>query len=555
MSARISCVFVTALLLAVALQEARAAPKTVCSITVNSSDELETFRRSLPRDKFQFVELVERGRPDWLASACRRGVHCDVLVISGHYDGRDEFYAESVSADEYLPVDEMERASCSSSCSGLFSQLKEVYLFGCNTLNPEVASSISTQIERSLAKSVSSSSYAERMSRASPEPRAESNRDRMRSIFKGVPVIYGFSAKAPVGPTAASMLGQHFRADGAAEVASGRVSRGLLGHFAGHSMAVTSGLTDADPRAAERQQVCRLAGDQLSPAQKLDFVHQLLKRDMAEVRSFLDRIERYATSLSDAERKSPQVARTLDEIAQDSEARNRYLDFVRSANPPAIRARLIKLAGNLGWLSKADEREELARMIGDILASRSVSAADVDLVCTLNQNRELDAELQQVHLSQAGQTDRLDHAAVLACLGDTTGRARTLSALTSSNADEVKIGQVYLRHRPIDNVEEVRTLTARIAGMRASQAQVLALDALAPLHLTDPESLEVLARLYAAADSAGVQAAVAGVLIRSDYGGIDTPQLVQILREHRLKSAAGEELIDALIRRLERHVL
>ena len=144
---------------------------------------------------------------------------------------------------------------------------------------------------------------------------------------------------------------------------------------------------------------------------------------------------------------------------------------------------------------------------------------------------------------------------MLACLGDTTARARTLNALTSSNADEVKIGQVFLRHRPIDNVEELRTLTARIAGMSGSQAQVLALEALAPLHLTDPESLEELARLYAAADSAGVQVAVAGVLIRSDYGGIDTPELVQMLRERRLKSAAGDDLIDALIRRLERHVL
>lgn len=555
MSTRITCLLVTALLLAVPPHEARAAPKTVCSITVNSSDELETFRRSLPPDKFQFVELVERGRPDWLASACRRGVHCDVLVISGHYDGRDEFYSESLAAEEYLPVDELERASCSSSCFGLFSQLKEVYLFGCNTLNPEVARSSSTQIERGLAKSVSSSIGAERMSRASPAPRAESNRDRMRSIFKGVPVIYGFSAKAPVGPAAASILSRHFRTDGAGEVASGRVSRGLLGYFGGHSMAVTSGLTDTDPRAIERQQVCRLAGDQLSPAQKLDFVHQLLQRDMAEVRSFLDRIERYATSLTDGERKTPQVAQVLDEIAQDNEARSRYLDFERGADPPAIRARLIRLAGNLGWLSKAGEREELARMIGDILASGSVSAADVDLVCNLNQNRELDTELQPLRLELAGQTDRLDHAAVLACLGDPSGRARTLSALTSTDADEVRMGRIYLRHRPIHDVEELRTLTARVAGMPASQAQVLALEALAPLHLTDPESLEVLARLYAAADSAGVQAAVAGVLIRSDYGAIDTPQLVQTLRDRRLQSAAGEELIDALIRRLERHPL
>jgi hypothetical protein len=61
----------------------------VCTITVNSADEKDAFRR-LPADKYRFVELVERNRPDWLASACKTGVRCDVLVISGHYDGGNE---------------------------------------------------------------------------------------------------------------------------------------------------------------------------------------------------------------------------------------------------------------------------------------------------------------------------------------------------------------------------------------------------------------------------------------------------------------------------------
>ena len=62
-------------LLPVALwtHDVRAERKTVCTITVNSPDEKEMFRRALPQDEYQFVELVERGRPDWLASACRAG--------------------------------------------------------------------------------------------------------------------------------------------------------------------------------------------------------------------------------------------------------------------------------------------------------------------------------------------------------------------------------------------------------------------------------------------------------------------------------------------------
>ena len=49
----------------------------------------------------------------------------------------------------------------------------------------------------------------------------------------------------------------------------------------------------------------------------------------------------------------------------------------------------------------------------------------------------------------------------------------------------------------------------------------------------------------------GVQTAIAAVLIRADYRSIASPELVQTLREHRLKSGAGQDLIDVLIRRLQ----
>jgi hypothetical protein len=118
MSFRSSVLLLAAFLAGLPLH-ALADKTTVCTITVNSADERETFRRNLPDDRFRFVELVERGRPDWLASACSAGVRCDVLLISGHFDGGDEFYSDRVDARESLPVDEMERVSCSASCPGL----------------------------------------------------------------------------------------------------------------------------------------------------------------------------------------------------------------------------------------------------------------------------------------------------------------------------------------------------------------------------------------------------------------------------------------------------
>ncbi|HEV2041153.1 MAG TPA: hypothetical protein VGT81_14120 [Casimicrobiaceae bacterium] len=549
MSGSLKLLLLTALLAAAWAHDVRADKKTVCTITVNSPDEKEIFRQNLSRDEFQFVELVESGRPDWLESACRKGVRCDVLLISGHFDGGTEFYSDRLDAREYLPVGEMERVSCSDSCPGLFSQLKEVYLFGCNTLNAEAMRSASAEIARSLVRSGHSQSDAERLSRVLNERHGESNRDRMRHIFKDVPVIYGFSSKAPLGRTAGPMLDRYFKSGPGGEIGSGRASPKLLGLFAPSSMARATGLSDSDPKAAFRRDVCHFSDDRLSAAQKLGFVHELMGREMAEVRMFLDHIEKYSASLSEAERRAPAVSGALDEIARDEVARTRYLEFARDADLPAVRARMVELARSLGWLSAADQRAELMRMIGDRLAGSAVSSAEVDLVCALNKDHQLDQELNGLQVPPE-QADKVAHSAVLACLGSAEAHARVLRALSSSDDEEVQIAQIYLHHRPIADATELRDVAAAIARMNGSDAQVRALDTLAHYRFSDRESLEELTRLFPLAKSVNVQRAIAGILIRSDYQTIAKAELVQTLSEHRLKSPDGEDSIDVLLRRL-----
>src|SRR3982751_97068 len=143
-----------------------AAMQTVCTITVNSADEKEAMRAHLPADRYKFVELVEPGREDWLRAACQKKVQCDVLVVSGHFNAGDTFYSDKVDRTDHLAIDELERAACSDSCPALFSKLKEVYLFGCESLNPDATKYSSSH--------------------------GESGRERMRRIFAGVPSIYGF---------------------------------------------------------------------------------------------------------------------------------------------------------------------------------------------------------------------------------------------------------------------------------------------------------------------------------------------------------------------------
>ena len=123
--------------------------------------------------------------------------------------------------------------------------------------------------------------------------------------------------------------------------------------------------------------------------------------------------------------------------------------------------------------------------------------------------------------------------------------------MTSPNDDDVRIAQIYLRHRPLADANELRFVATGITQMSGSDAQVRALDTLARLRLSDRESLEELARLFPLAKSVSVQRAIAGILIRADYPSIAKPELARALRQLRLKSPDGQDMIDALIRRLE----
>ena len=523
--------------------------QTVCTITVNSADERETFRRYLPASKYEFVELVERGRPDWLASACNTGVKCDVLIISGHYDGGNEFFSDRIEAREFLPVDELERVSCSGSCPGLFSDLKEVHLFGCNTLSPNANSSMTPEILRSLVREGRTAKEAQRQWHALNAGHGESSRDRMRQIFKDVPVIYGFSSVAPLGPVAASTLASFFRTNGAREIGRGRVSRSLLGHFAPFAMTATQGMTDQDPKAAVRHDVCQFADERLSDANRLSFVHQLLQREMAQTRVHLDRIQRFATAIEAPERRTPELTQAFAAIADDKTSRGRYLDFARDADRPVVRERMLKVAQNLGWLTHEQRLAELTLMFSELHDRDRLGVTEIELACTLNQARELDGAFK-LRVTPGGPAGDVAHAAVRACLGSSEAHVRMLDALVSPVMANVTIAQAYLRHRPITEGAELRHLAQNIARMPASAAQVRALDTLGRHYVEDRETLVMLIALFAQTPSQEVQMAIGGILLRADLRQVGSATLGRDLRQNRHSSSPGDDMIDALVRRL-----
>ena len=495
-----------------------AAKTTVCTITVNSSDEKDTFRQNLPKDKYQFVELVEKGRHDWLASSCQKGVQCDVLVVSGHFNAGETFYSDKIETNEYLSVDELERASCSDSCPALFSHLKEVYLFGCESLNPDATNY--------------SSAYG------------ESGRDRMRRIFWKTPAIYGFYSSAPVGPTAAMLLGRYFASSSPGEIFTGRPSPRLLSIFSRNHMTVTSGARDASRRA----DICAFYDERLGAAKKVEFVHAILRRDMTDVRPYLERIEKLFDSFGEEDRKSPAFVAALEKLSADRASRDRYLAYARRGDV-ALRARMIALGRNLGWLGPDEHRAEVVRLVNDVVAG-PMSFVEVDLVCSLNRERELDREVANVRVPSA-RAGSVSHSAALACLGSREAHGQVMRALASAEDKDVQAVQAYLRHRPPAR-EELRGVALDIAKRAGNGISVRALDTIARLHITDREVLEELVRSFATSRSVPVQRAIAEVFLRSDPKILPASELATALRQHRLKpSSGGDDLVDILLKRLQ----
>jgi hypothetical protein len=494
----------------------------VCTITVNSADEKEAFRRYLPKDQYQFVELVEKGRPDWLRSSCQKGIQCDVLVVSGHFNAGETFYSDKIDNGDFLRVDELERGSCSNSCPALFSKLKEVYLFGCESLNPDATKY--------------SSSYG------------ESGRERMRRLFANVPAIYGFSGAAPVGPTAGALLSKYL-GTGAASIGTGQPNPRLLAQFSANRMTHVSGMRDSDPGAGYRHDVCQFYDERRDAAQKLAFVHGILRRGATEQRKFFDRVEKLLGQVDELDRQSPSYVRALAEISADRDARDRFLGYARESESPDVRSRMLLVAKTLGWLTPAELRAEQMALVGTLLARSSAGFAEVDLACTINAGGELTPEFNHSALAKT-RPARIAHAAVLACLGSAENRVQVLNALGSPDDRDVQTVQSYLRHRPLGD-SELRKVATGIARMPESRAQIRALDTLGRHSISDREILEELARSFASARSIGVQRAIAEVFIRSDTKAMARPQLASMLREHRLKSPDGQDLIDVLINRLQ----
>jgi len=195
------------------------ATRTVCTITINSSDEKQLFQSKLSSEDFKFVELtdfasneVSSSSKNWMERACQAGITCDVLIVSGHFGG--SFFGSN-EKNLSLSSSEMERLSCTKSCNGILRNPKEVFLFGCNTLaSKEKDHRTPEQYRRVLLDDGISANEVERIVQARYGALGTSYKDQMRRIFPDTTIIHGFDSVSPSGKNIRPFLDKFLRTSG-----------------------------------------------------------------------------------------------------------------------------------------------------------------------------------------------------------------------------------------------------------------------------------------------------------------------------------------------------
>lgn len=188
---------------------AESKPHTVvCSVTINSDDEIKAFKKIYPESMgFKYIELtdpdlasppIQASREDqvkfrqtnWFRNACRfiskKTDRCDVLIISGHYENAGKFNGDRkyyFNDSLYLNQEQMEYYSCNQSCPEIFSKVQEVYLFGCNTLG-------NLGYKPNTKSPILDENYA-------------NTKLRMELLFPNANAILGFKGYSPEGKTVA----------------------------------------------------------------------------------------------------------------------------------------------------------------------------------------------------------------------------------------------------------------------------------------------------------------------------------------------------------------
>ncbi|MEK2645827.1 hypothetical protein [Bdellovibrio sp. BCCA] len=378
------------------LSNKASAQRTVCTVTLNSEHERSLFKRKYEKENLKFVELTDfknglKDPNDWFDNACKSGVKCDSLIISGHFGGT--FFGEDTSLT--LSLKTLEKKACSRTCEGILSQPKEVYLFGCNTLADKKADRRTpAEYRRILQDDGIAEGYMNRIVAARYSPVGESFKTTMRKVFAGVPQIYGFDSVGPSGKTVSSFLNSYLNKIPnyaerlnqleAAKVVSQIEKTGKIGtQFSGpwnSSMKGTAYASCVGATPGPRKE-CGLSDDKKSDFEKLLTVESLLN-DGNRKNHFLA-IEEFFKD-KDLSRLSSDERQVLERIHNNKQASQELLSLLPQLNSVLeTKFPLVNLAQTLGWMDEKSAKDEYFKTVS-LSLKKGLNGDTIGSLCYIN---------------------------------------------------------------------------------------------------------------------------------------------------------------------------
>lgn len=392
--AQVSILLFTVLLSQNALSRGAEDQLTICTITLNSKNEKETFKKHAPPDT-RFIELTsfspvpvnsdqpieEADKVEWFHRAClasqskNHPFKCNAIIVSGHF--AEVFFGDRTQLE--LDMDTMEKHSCMKDCENILRSPEEVFLFGCNTLSGKTRDQRTNEDYYNVLVDHYnySGAFAERLVQSRYGKAFETNQLRMRSIFARVPHVYGFDSTSPKGPDIEASLDQFFKnkPDYYQSLANSAVQRmvqnlDFLNSFSKQirpnmalkkalkrwSLTECSGIFPGEPEDQDRNYFCQMVNDNIPIANRLRIMNAAISKNLFRFYNIVDQfLEAYPPETFDAE-----SMQAFQEVKGNLAAKRQYLEVLRDKDLDVgfIKANLIALGRNLQWLSPIEVQRE-----------------------------------------------------------------------------------------------------------------------------------------------------------------------------------------------------
>lgn len=376
----------------------------VCSVTINSNDEIEAFKNFLPERDFEFHELspitgsasagvveAARVRNHYLKPYCARKQRCDVLIISGHFGG-----TFTGTANFTLSLDDMNSLSCSSACDGIFGAPKEVFLFGCNTLAGKTKDSRTPrEYVQVLIEHGYSANEARQISNLRYGPTGGTFIDSMQRVFNRTPKIYGFDSISPRGSTDAQFLKNYFKEMGDYKThLDGIQMNSPTNALLKKAFRYSSFLETSGRDSSERSIMCDILDPALPTVKKVALFETAMNGEAPL--TFIPSIQkaiRENRELKEHFQKRPQpnLASVFDKIKANASVKELIGKAFESLQLmlPTNAFDLMDFSEQMGWFSKQEIAEKKAKFYRERLQEASNES-----IATLCELRDYNVELK-----------------------------------------------------------------------------------------------------------------------------------------------------------------